>query len=60
MLRVWNSGCSLYRRLGLAEAGDAGAFLPFAGFAKEFEALVALKDVAFTAERAGGTETAML
>src|SRR5215831_6190783 len=38
MLRVWNSGCSLYRGLGLAEPGDAGAFLPFAGFAKEFEA----------------------
>lgn len=46
--------------LGLAQAGDAVAFLPLTAFLEYFEAFEPLEDVAFTAQSRGRAQAAML
>ena len=48
---------SLDGGLGLAEAGDAVAGFPVTGLAEDFDALVALQDVALRPESVGSAET---
>ena len=46
--------------LGLAEAGDAIAFLPLTALLEQFDALKPLEHIAFPAQGGGGTKTTML
>ena len=53
-------GCGSDVRLGLAETGDAVAFLPLAALLQDGHALEALEDVAFDDQTVGALETFVL
>ena len=50
----------LHFRLGLAQAGDAVAFLPLAALLENLDAFKPFHDIALGAQVGGGAQTSML